>query len=72
MNTSVDESRQKLEEVLAPYGYYFARKGRETELPLTFAEVGIFALGVLLWGVIEYLKSFIQEKAKVDVKRISC
>jgi len=71
MSTSINEARQVLEEALAPYGYYFARKDRKTELPLTFADVGLFALGVLVWGAVEYGKSFLQEKAKIDAKRIS-
>jgi alcohol dehydrogenase class IV len=70
MKNLSDEARQKLEEILAPYGYYFSRRDRETELHLTFSDVGAFAVGMLLWGVIEYSKSFIQEKAKSDAQNL--
>lgn len=68
---NIEKAQQKLEELLAPYGYYFARKGDETRLPLTFADLGIVALTLLSWGAFEYLKAFIQEKGKVDAQDIS-
>ena len=33
--------------------------------------MGLFALAVLAWGAVEYAKSFIQERAKVDAQRLS-
>jgi hypothetical protein len=71
MKNPSDEARQRLEDILSPYGYYFSRRGKEAELNLTFSDVGVFAVGVLLWGAIEYSKSFIQEKAKTDAQNLS-
>lgn len=71
MKHSSDEAQRRLENILAPYGYYFSRRDKEAELNLTFSDVGVFAVGVLLWGAIEYSKSFIQEKAKTDAQNLS-
>jgi hypothetical protein len=70
MSETIEAARQNLEEALAPYGYYIARKEDETRLPIVFADLGLFALGLLAWGLVEYVKGLIQERARMDASRL--
>jgi alcohol dehydrogenase class IV len=70
MSDKATEARVRLEEILAPYGYYLEEKRQENQLRLAFTEVGLLAFAVLVWGVIEYAKGFISAKARSDADRL--
>jgi hypothetical protein len=70
-NSSLDAVKQKLEDTLAPYGYYVARKDTPDALPITFAELGLVVLGLLAWSATQYLKAFFEEMGKQDAKLLS-
>lgn len=69
MDPKVEDARKNIEYVLAPYGYYLHAQGEENKLKLGFTELGLFALWVLLWGITEYAKAYISERAKLDAQR---
>ena len=66
----VADALKKLEDALAPYGYYFGEGKDENALRLTFVELGLFALEILVWGITEYAKGIISQRAKKDADRI--
>lgn len=70
MDVKVDNAIRRLEDALSPYGYYLEDGKEENTLRLTFVELGVMALGVLVWGITEYAKGVISERAKKDANRI--
>lgn len=70
MDPKVEDAHKRIEQVVAPYGYYLHAQGDENKLNLGFTELGLFALWVLLWGITEYAKGYISERAKLDAQRV--
>ena len=70
MDDVVQETVTRIEDALAPHGYYLHPPDDQSKLKLGFTEMGLFALGLLIWTGTEYLKSFLAEKGKIDANRI--
>jgi DNA-binding XRE family transcriptional regulator len=70
MDDAVQEAVTHIEDALAPHGYYLHPPDEQSKLKLGFTELGLFALGLLVWAGTEYLKSFLSEKGKIDANRI--
>lgn len=70
MDTKASNAVKRLEDALAPYGYYLGESKEENTLRLTFVGLEVFALWVLVWGITEYAKGMISERAKQDANRL--
>ena len=70
MRDSIKETLCRIEDVLAPHGYYFHLNDEQSQLSFTFTEIGLFTLGLIIWTGTQYLKNFLSEKGKIDANRL--
>ena len=72
MERSIRDAQDEIEHILAPYGQYLAMKGaRPNEQFFGMAEVGLAALSLVAWGIIQYLKSILAELGKKHAESLT-